>query len=60
VSFSPFGIVGVQYRFTGISVFGQATANPTQHNFLLYNGQSFNSSLEFGVRYNVGSSIDKN
>ena len=33
---------------------------PTQQNFLLYNGQAFNSSLEFGVRYNVGSSIDKN
>ncbi len=60
VSFSPFGIIGAQYRFTGISVFGQATVNPTQHNFLLYNGQAFNSSLEFGVRYNVGSSIDKN
>jgi hypothetical protein len=60
VSFSPFGILGAQYRFTGISVFGQATFNPTQHNFLLYNGQAFNSSLEFGVRYNVGSSIDKN
>lgn len=60
VSFSPFGIVGAQYRLTAISVFGQATFNPTQHNFLLYNGQAFNSSLEFGVRYNVGSSIDKN
>jgi hypothetical protein len=60
VSFSPFGIIGAQYRFTGISVFGQATANPTQHNFLLYNGQAFNASFEFGVRYNVGSSIDKN
>jgi hypothetical protein len=60
VSFSPFGILGAQYRFTGISVFGQATFNPTQHNFLLYNGQAFNFSMEFGVRYNVGSSIDKN
>ena len=60
VSFSPFGIVGAQYRLTAISVFGQATFNPTQHNFLLYNGQAFNSSFEFGVRYNVGSAIDKN
>ena len=60
VSFSPYGIVGAQYRFTGMSVFGQATFNPTQHNFLLYNGQAFNFSLEFGVRYNVGSSIDRN
>ena len=60
VSFSPFGILGAQYRFTGISVFGQATFNPTQHNFLLYNGQAFNFSMEFGVRYNVGSAIEKN
>jgi hypothetical protein len=60
VSFSPFGIVGAQYRFPEISVFGQGTFNPTQHNFLLYNGQAFNFSMEFGVRYNVGSSIDKN
>ena len=59
VSFSPFGIVGAQYRFPEISVFGQGTFNPTQHNFLLYNGQPFNFSLEFGVRYNVGSSIDR-
>ena len=41
-------------------MFGQATFNPTQHNFLLYNGQAFNFSMEFGVRYNVGSSIEKN
>jgi hypothetical protein len=60
VSFSPYGIVGAQYRLTGISVFGQAAFNPTQHNFLLYNGQAFNFSLEFGLRYNVGSSIDRN
>lgn len=41
-------------------MFGQLTANPTQHNFLLYNGQPFNLSWEFGVRYNVGTSIDRN
>jgi len=60
VSFSPFGIIGAQYRFPEVSVFGQITANPTQHNFLLYNGQPFNVSWEFGVRYNVGTSIDRN
>src|SRR5262249_30292888 len=60
VSFSPFGIIGAQYRLTAVSVFGQATFNPTQHNFLLYNGNAFNFSLEFGLRYNVGSSIDRN
>ena len=60
VSLTPFGIVGAQYRFPQISVFGQLTANPTQHNFLLYNGQPFNLAWEFGLRYNVGTSIDRN
>jgi hypothetical protein len=60
VSFSPLGIAGVQYRFPEISVFGQGTVNATQHTFLLYNGQPVNFSFEIGVRYNVGSSIDKN
>lgn len=60
VAFAPLGIVGAQYRYPQISVFGQATINPTQHTFLLYNGQPVNFSLEIGVRYNVGTSIDRN
>ncbi len=60
VSFSPLGIVGAQYRFPDISVFGQATINATQHTFLLYNGQPVNLSFEIGLRYNIGSSIDRN
>ena len=35
VTFSPLLMVGGQWRLSSISVFGQATANPTQHNFLL-------------------------
>jgi hypothetical protein len=44
------------------SVFGQAVASPAQQGFFLYNsngGQSFNVSLEGGVRWNFGSSIDR-
>ena len=44
------------------SVFGQAVASPAQQKFFLYNingGQAFNLSLEGGIRYNFGSSIDK-
>src|SRR5262252_1493783 len=59
VSFSPYGLLGAQYRFPEVSLFGQASFPPTQHNFLLYNGKPFNFSLEFGVRYNVGSAIDR-
>jgi len=43
-----------------VSVFLQGTATPTQKNFLLYNGRSVNFSYEAGLRYNVGSSIDRN
>jgi hypothetical protein len=61
-SFSPTVIGGLQMRLQPFSVFGQAVASPTQQNFFLYNGsggQAFNFSLEGGIRYNFGSSIDK-
>ena len=60
VGFSPLFIVGGQYRMRSFSVFGQGTASPAQKNFLMYNGRPFNFSYEFGLRYNVGSSIDRN
>jgi opacity protein-like surface antigen len=59
VGFSPLFIAGGQYRMRRFSVFGQATASPAQKNFLLYNGRPFNFSYEVGLRYNVGSSIDR-
>jgi len=49
-------------RMAPFSVFGQAVASPAQQKFFLYNmngGQAFNLSLEGGVRFNFGSSIDK-
>jgi hypothetical protein len=61
-SFSPTMIGGLQIRMAPFSVFGQAVASPAQKNFFLYSGsgnQSFNFSLEGGIRYNVGSSIDR-
>lgn len=59
VGFSPLFLAGGQYRLRRFSVFGQATASPAQKNFLLYNGRPFNFSYEVGIRYNVGSSIDR-
>jgi hypothetical protein len=59
VSFSPVFMGGAQYRLTYFSIFGQISLAPTQHSFLLYNGQSWNSTFEIGMRYNIGSSIDK-
>lgn len=61
-AFSPIFIGGAQYRLRPLSVFGQVTASPTQQAFFLSNSsssRSFNFSLEFGARYNVGTSIDR-
>jgi hypothetical protein len=61
-NFSPIVMGGLQVRLSRFSVFGQAAASPIQQNFFLYNsnsGQAFNFSLETGIRYNFGSSIDR-
>ena len=60
VAFSPLFMAGVQYRLTAISIFGQASLSPTHQDFLLANGRSSMIGYEFGVRYNVGTSIDRN
>jgi hypothetical protein len=58
-AFSPLLIVGGQYRMTRFSVFGQATLSPVNTSFLLYNGKPYSIGYEFGLRYNVGSSISR-
>ena len=61
-SFTPLLVGGVQVRTPQFSFFGQVLASPAQQGFFLYNmngGTAFNFSLEGGVRYNVGSAIDK-
>jgi hypothetical protein len=58
-AFSPMLIAGGQYRMTRFSVFGQLTVSPANTNFLLYNGKPYNFGYEFGLRYNVGSSISR-
>ena len=60
VAFSPLLIVGAQYQLSRVSVFGQGTVNPTQREFIMYNGRGANFTYEFGLRYNFGSSMDKN
>ena len=60
--FSPLAIAGVQMRLPRFSVFAQGQASPMQNNFFLSDpngGRAFNLSIEAGIRYNVGSSIDK-
>jgi hypothetical protein len=61
-SFSPVVVGGLQARLQRFSVFAQAQASPIQQTFFLYNsnaGTAFNVSLETGIRYNFGSSIDR-
>lgn len=57
--FSPFVILGGQLRLSMISAFAQATASPAQKNMFLYNGKSFHLGYEVGLRYNAGTSIDR-
>jgi hypothetical protein len=61
-SFSPVVMGGLQVRLQRFSVFGQVAASPVQQGFFLYNsegGPAFSMSLETGIRYNFGSSIDR-
>jgi len=57
-SLGPAFIAGAQYRIKGISVFGQGAVTVMAKDFLLANGHTGSLSAEFGIRYNMGSSID--
>jgi hypothetical protein len=59
VQIGPMGIIGGQWRLKWASAFGQLTVSPSQKNFILYNGRPLNMTYEFGLRYNVGTSIDR-
>jgi hypothetical protein len=59
VAFAPLFIAGAQWRMKWFSIFGQGTMSPAQRDFILYNGRPFNFTYEFGLRYNMGSSIDR-
>jgi hypothetical protein len=57
-SLGPSAILGIQYRLRPASVFGQATVSRMSDTFLLSNGHATNFTFEFGLRYNLGSSIE--
>jgi hypothetical protein len=59
VSFAPIFIAGAQWRQRWFSVFAQGTIAQAQRTFILSNGRPFNFTYEMGIRYNVGSSIDR-
>lgn len=55
----PMFIGGAQYRLKGISVFGQFTLSTMAKDFLLANGRTVSYSTEFGLRYNLGPSVER-
>ncbi len=56
---SPLTMAGVQLRLPLLSVFAQGTAMATPERFFLRGSNSFTYSVEAGVRYNIGSSIER-
>jgi hypothetical protein len=62
VTFSPFVLAGAQKRLPMFSVFAQGTASWLQRSFFLHYEppkRKLALSLEAGIRYNIGSSIDR-
>ena len=59
VGVSPLFMVGGQYRMRRFSVFGQATAKPDAEKFPALQRPAVQLHYEFGLRYNVGSAIDR-
>lgn len=58
-TFSPTAMIGAQYRMPKFSVFGQIMAASQTDYFLNRGGHSVLFALEGGVRYNVGTSIER-
>jgi hypothetical protein len=56
----PVFILGAQYRaLNAVSAFGQVTASAMSKDFLLSNGNPVTFGIQFGLRYNIGSSIER-
>jgi hypothetical protein len=56
---APVVILGTQLRLLKFSAFIQGTATPTNAQFFLWTGSGWRATGEAGLRFNVGSSIDK-
>ena len=58
-SATPLVIVGGQLRLLYASAFGQASFSPATSQFFLFTGNNWRTTFEGGIRYNIGSSIDR-
>jgi len=56
---SPLFMLGSQFKLPLVSVFGQVSATAADDKFFLFTGSNWRTTVEGGVRYNFGSSIDR-
>jgi len=56
---TPVVMIGTQLRLPLASAFAQVTASPSTDNFFLFSGSGWRTTIEAGLRYNVGTSIDR-
>jgi hypothetical protein len=56
---SPVFMLGFQMRLPLASAFGQVTVSPVSDRFFLFTGGGYRATFEGGLRYNVGSSIER-
>ena len=62
VSFAPFLLAGAQKRLSAFSIFAQGTGTFLHNEFFLHNPRpklGIQYTIEGGVRYNIGGSIDR-
>jgi len=56
---TPVFMLGAQLKLPLASGFVQLTASPANNNFFLFTGSNFRTTVEAGLRYNMGSSIER-
>lgn len=59
-SWTPLFMAGAQVQLPGFSVFFQGSASSSQASSFLHGTNAFNYAGEAGLRFNFGSSIDRN
>lgn len=58
-SATPLVLIGGQLRLLYASAFAQASFSPATSQFFLFTGNNWRTTFEGGLRYNIGSSIDR-
>jgi hypothetical protein len=59
-SATPLVMIGTQLKLPFVSsAFGQITATPSNNNFFLFSGSGWRTTFEAGLRFNMGTSVDR-